>query len=265
MRTSIRMFVLCSSIVVCMGGGSLFADINWASKESGIFLQGNAELNVGDDGLDAQGALGGNVTLKDANSNLVFGKNSPFSGTITLNGGTLTLSEDVVLAKGAKIVGPGTVDKQNFKLVAYPGDDTSWVANLTFLNGSGLDPSGGAQGAPGVNGTNGASQQLILGAQQDGGTITLGGGALHVFSDTPFHITANITIDGNASIVRFSGVPTSGATRVVSDAPLFVVDANKTVRLANVTLSNITQNTFNLGEGAVVELGENVTLSLIHI
>lgn len=242
MRKFTRLFLLCSSIVAFAGGELLFADINWGSRESGIVLQRDAELNIGDDGLDVRGTLafagsleafqGGplafdlgvlensgirtlvsgsfspsselvlsgrhnvifgelsarDIVLSDSDTVLELGIQNVFSGTITLNGGTLKLTNDTTLAKDAKIVGPGTVNKQNFNLFAHAGDDTSWLSALTFLNGTGLDGTG---------------------VRDAGSAIT--------------------------------------------------VAAGETLFLSNTTLT-VKQNTFNLGAGAVLELGENVLL-----
>ena len=245
MRKSIGILSLCSSIAVFAWVGSLCASINWGSRESGIVLQQDAELNIGDDGLDVRGTLafagnlgalqGGplafdlgvlenagqrtllsglfspdaatadelslsgadnvisgecfarSVVLSDANTVVEFGISNVFSGTITLNGGTLKLTNDTVMAKDAKIVGPGTVDKQHFNLFTHAGDDTSWVTALDFLNGTGIDGDGEG---------------------------------------------------GSASSVA--------------------VAAGETYLLSNTTLTNITQDTFNLGAGSTLELGENV-------
>lgn len=66
------------------------------------------------------------------------------------------------------------------------------------------------------------------------------------------HIINNLTIHGNGTVLVFSK----------SDTPQFIVDPGVTVLLENITLSRIYANTFLLGLGSVMQIGENVTFEL---
>ncbi len=89
-----------------------------------------------------------------------------------------------------------------------------------------------------------------------GTTFAFDSGRVFVMNDEPIAITQdNITLDGRGCALEFVGADSGKA-----DATLFNVDAGKTVTLRNITLTNVTQSTFNVADGATIVLGENVTI-----
>lgn len=190
----------------------------------------------------------GRIVFNDANSLLSIGVQNPLDGNIELHGGTLRLENDLILGNGVQIIGPGTIDKQYNKLmVADSTDSTAWANNLHFINGT-----------SGVDEDCCDSDTFVFPVpddQQSGAVYDLNGNFITVTYAKPINLVQNCTIEGNYGGIDFDGPAAAGSSQT---GPLFSVAAGKKVRLQNITLSNITQNTFGLGAGAVVELGDNV-------
>ena len=204
-------------------------------------------------------------TVGNKHAALSLGIQNSLGADVTLNGGTLALTNDLTLAKGVKIVGPGTVDKNNFRLIVNPADQTDWARQITFVDGTGIDQLQTSVVNTINNITNNfntinnysttLTNSLI---QQQGGTtvvVQLPAGSSFVPSDTPIVIAVNAIIDGAGGDMTFANAS--------ADSPsLFQVADGKTVSLRNIRLCNITEKTFQLGTGSVVEFGENVSLEL---
>lgn len=204
-------------------------------------------------------------TVGNQHAALSLGIQNSLEADITLNSGTLALTNDLTLAKGVKIVGPGTVDKNNFRLIVNPADHTDWAHQITFVDGTGVDQLQTSVVNTINNITNNfntinnysttLTNSLI---QQQGGTsvvVQLPAGSSFVPEETPIVIAIDATIDGAGGDMTFANAS--------ADSPsLFQVADGKTVTLRNIRLCNITEKTFQLGTGSVVELGENVSLEL---
>lgn len=228
--------------------GVLVAQDGIAFKNINVDGQANTIAGV----LHITGAI--SVT-RDAN--LTIDLQNALEGDIVLNGGRLVLGSNLVLAPGIKIVGPGFIDIQQYKLYAQPGDDTSWVAELIFENGGGIDMLGGDSGGLSL------PQSLFnTGMQSNGHVVVLHAGQYHVTNAQPIVIGQNTTLNGGSGVISLTtNVAPYGRVRskVSADAQIRVA-AGKILTLKNIVISNITAKTFDLGVGAVVAFGENVSL-----
>lgn len=229
-----------------------------------IYLHGNAVLwpqsdvafeNILVDGVDNQirGPIAVSaITLQDASAALDLGCHKQLSSIIRLNGGQLRLLNDVSLSKDARIVGPGLIDKQGYKLLFPAGKEQIISSDIIFSENSiaGMTNSGLFADVQTDN-------ALIAHSDDAGDMMNLGGGTINVTFASPLSIERNIVIDGGHGTIAFDGL---GSSDVGFSQSLFTVADGMTVRLQNVTLSNITQQTFNFGTGSILELGENVLL-----
>jgi hypothetical protein len=73
-------------------------------------------------------------------------------------------------------------------------------------------------------------------------------------TDQVVNITGDVTINGGGQSLVFT----------CPENPQFIVEPGYTVVLQNITLANICANTFLIGEGAQVIIGENVTFTFIE-
>jgi hypothetical protein len=227
------------------GNASLHAQPG--SLFTGVAVSGSG--NVIDGSLD----LAGPIVLANKNASVSMAVQGPITQDIELNKGTLLLNADLYLDKDVSIVGPGTIDLQYHRLYAHGLSDTSWSANITFLHGSGVETQGSLTTPAALTG----------GQQADGQIIKFTDPFSIVTNDRPVNITGNnVVIDGEGGTLGFVGAIGKPQGLSSQAGPLFSVAANKVVTLKNITLTNITQDTFSLGKGSTLQLGENVTFEL---
>jgi len=77
------------------------------------------------------GNLNGVITLADSSAALAFGINGYVGNTLVLNGGTATISNDLMLYNSGIITGPGTVDLTNRVLYVNSGV-SSWATPILW-------------------------------------------------------------------------------------------------------------------------------------
>lgn len=218
--------------------GSVFAGIE--VSQSGNVIDGSLELSAP-------------IVLADKNAAVTVAVQGPLTQDIKLNKGTLALNADLYLAKDVKIVGPGTVDLQYHKLYANALSDTSWATKITFVRGAGVETQGSLSTPAALTG----------GQQADGQVIKFTDPMCIVTNDRPISISGNnVVIDGDGGTLGFVGAIGKPQGLSSQAGPLFSVAPKKVVTLKNITLSNITQDTFDLGAGSTLQLGENVTFEL---
>lgn len=234
-------------VIALTGSQSLHAQAS--SSFFGIAVSGTGNV------VDGILKLTAPITLADSTAELTIGVENSLTQNIVLNGGTLTLSSDLRLTKNAAIVGSGTVNQQDFQIFA--GDITTTITNITnnitYVNGTGpVTPTVDDDAPPAV---------LTEGTQTDGQVVTLTNSQCFVMHGKPINITAkDVVIDGAGGSIVFVGAVGQSVGLGSQGGPLFNVAANTSVTLRNLTLTNITQDSFALGNGATVALDENVTL-----
>ena len=82
------------------------------------------------------GSMGGSITLQDSNTNLIFDFNGNISSPLYMNGGTITLGDDLSFASGYVPVGGGTI---NFmaKRLALGAKNITWEDSTLFYGEAG--------------------------------------------------------------------------------------------------------------------------------
>lgn len=227
-------------------GGVLLAQDGMTLKNVNVAGTGNIIAGL----LDVTGSISlasrADVTVEIQNA---------LSANILLNGGSLILAGDLILTPESSIVGPGLVDMQGHKLYVQFGNSASWASSLTFKNGNGIEVLGGS---PGGDLPQGLFNPL---GQKNGQSVVLSPGIYQVTNTQPMTIGANITLDGGSSTLNLMANvgPVGRAVSSLSEAQIRVA-AGKSLVLKNIMLSNISANSFDLGVGATVAFGENVTL-----
>jgi hypothetical protein len=230
--------------IALTGNKSLHAQAR--SSFSGIAVSGPGNV------VDGVLKLTAPITLADSQSALSIGLENVLTQNVMLNGGTLTLASDLRFTKNVAIVGPGKVDQQNFQIYSGLISNTT-NQNITYVNGT------GPVLAPFDNHT--LPPVLTGGTQTDGQVINLTNLECLVSHDLPIDITAkNLVIDGAGGSMVFVGAMGQSVGLGSQGGPLFKVAPNSSVTLRNITLTNITQDSFELGNGATLALDENVTL-----
>ncbi|MBT4595127.1 hypothetical protein HOD08_04610 [bacterium] len=81
---------------------------------------------------------GASITLVNSSSELELALTNKLDQTITINGGTLTLKNDLSLDDSAVLSGSGTIDV-NGKTLSLHGKETDWATTLTLTNAGDIE------------------------------------------------------------------------------------------------------------------------------
>lgn len=107
---------------------------NSVALQKGIFPLALLILNSGNS-IQGNGTIGGPIQFLSSASSLVWANLGPLSSQITFNGAELSLKADLSMNAGASLVGPGSIDLQNYR-VKYPLVSHTQSSSLVF-NGDG--------------------------------------------------------------------------------------------------------------------------------
>jgi hypothetical protein len=207
--------------------GLLLTGNKFAKFEPGTFVP-NVTVSSTGNKIEGQPVFTGTISLYNSSAALSLAIQNALSKSISLNGGTLTLEDDLSLADNVKILGTGTVNLNNRQLTLGGYYSSAWSQNLTFEQATSIYLTGNVSlGATwtfsGVNRINGNGATLDL---SSGGCIALAAGATLYLED--------IVIKGFGNSNSY-------------DAFAFG-DTNATIYLSNVDLSFSSDAIFSSGK-----------------
>lgn len=194
-------------------------------------------------------SLNNAIALTNAGTSLSIGLEGKLNQSITLNGGTLTLTKDLALKDGVFILGTGTIDVGNYSLkLPYEGASV-WSSAITWQNANDvtisryttLNSTWNFNG--GTNNLNGGGSILDL---SGGGTLNVGAGAtLNIIG---VHIKGlgsgggNITINATGNVNLVNTTLELVGNYALSAGTMTVVGANCRLIAPNGFVINVTNS-----------------------
>jgi autotransporter-associated beta strand protein len=251
--------------------GNLIFDVASGTTSDGIDLQVNGGI------INATNQGGGNI-VKSGSGKLLLAGNNTYTGTTTINAGTLELGGAGQLGSGSyagAIALNGTGSTLSYNSTAAQTLSGTKSGNGSIVkNGSGnLTISGGASSFSGVTTVNSGTLNIAAGAALSGGSLVINSGATafgtgaHNFDSGITSITINggtyLNNDANSYVNAFTGALTMNSGTVNGGA------SNRNFNPGSYTLSgNNTINhmllkggTFNVTNGTTTVTG-NITSAI---
>lgn len=202
--------------------------------------------------IKGQPIFGSAIVINGSTNFLKLGIQNKLTQNVTMNGGTLTLVDDLSLLDGVKFTGNGTVDVGNYTLELATTIGSPWTGNLTFKNANDIQLNGYTEltGIWDFNDVSGSSQFNGNGNVLDlssGGTIAVAEGHTLYLSDV--HVKGlgsglgDFNIHPTGGRVKMSNVTFElGATYTHSTGEFYVQGDNCRVISADTTSGNYSFN-----------------------
>jgi len=119
-------------------GTYYFNDGDYCMFDEGVTLAGTIIFSRGTTTMGGGGVLSHDVTVQDKWSTLKSSFASVLDGSISLNGGTLYLDNDLKFASDKTITGSGSLNLNKYKLI-FGGSDLNFTDTLYINSNSGID------------------------------------------------------------------------------------------------------------------------------
>ncbi len=213
--------------------------------------------------ITGQPIFSSDLVLTSSLNFLKIGIQNKLSKNITMNGGTVTLIDDLSLQDGKKFVGDGTVDIGNCTLTLDNTSGAAWTGTLTFKNARDIQLTGFTQldgewifgDVSGTSHLNGNGNVLDV---SGGGTITVAQGHTLYLSD--IHIKGlgsglgNFSINNTGGVIKMSNVTMElGADYAHSSGVIYIQGDNCRVISAATNGGNYTFDVSGTGTKITVD------------